>query len=59
MRYQGPRCEIIERCYQCRYCIIFAGIDDYCVHEEMRGPKKLRDADEIPPNWCPLERWHE
>jgi hypothetical protein len=63
MKYQGPRCEIVEHCYQCQHIADFvAGTKSvyYCTYPNLRGPKQIRnDPDDVPPNWCPLERWHE
>ena len=68
MKYQGPRCEIVRVCFECQYCMAFsagdfpnlrAGYKAWCCHLNLRGPKKLINAEETPPNWCPLDRWHE
>jgi hypothetical protein len=66
MRYQGPRCVIVNNCSGCGSGNSFAPPPYeerwYCCHYSLRGPKELDVEQNItgaPPNWCPLERWHE
>ena len=63
------RHEVVEDCYRCRYSWNYAQgrgrdgkedklfIETYCLNTKMRGPKKVKEPYEAPPNWCPLERW--
>jgi hypothetical protein len=64
MKYQGPRATVINECSECENLLYQDNYREmWCIHPAFQGPKCFKRSPpmpgEAPPNWCPLERWHE